>query len=281
MCIVNVHDRRRAPAGGAEPLAVLRPFLADCGFIARAFMCEAKKKTARGRLAAPVIFSAMMVAAGTSLGAQTRTVGAIAGTVVDDQAAVVPGATVRLRDERAGTERETVTNDRGVFSVLDLQAGSYEVTVSLQGFQATVYRGVAVESARTTDVRVQLRLGRLDEMVEVIGAAPTLQMTSTTIGTTVTNADVQNLPLAGRNVLNFATLVSGSQVAGVDPRQSTYQGMPGATSTSRWTGSTTIPPGSRVAGPVSSRPSLFASMRLKKSTSPPRGLAPTPAPRVR
>jgi hypothetical protein len=192
-------------------------------------MREAKEEAARGRLAAPLIFSAMMVAAGTALAAQTRTVGAIAGTVADDQAAFVPGATVRLRDERAGTERETVTNDRGVFSFLDLQAGSYEVTVSLQGFQATVYRGVAVESARTTDVRVQLRLGRLDEMVEVIGAAPTLQMTSTTNGTTVTNADVQNLPLAGRNVLNFATLVSGSQVAGVEPRQSTYQGMPGAT----------------------------------------------------
>ncbi len=190
-------------------------------------MCERQATVVHVLRAALIVIATSTLA--TSLAAQTRTVGAIAGTVVDDHAAVVPGATVRLRDERAGTERETVTNGQGIFSFLDLQAGSYEVTVSLQGFQATVFRGVAVESARTTDLRVQLQLGRLDERVEVTGAAPTLQLTSTTIGTTVTNADVQNLPLAGRNVLNFATLVSGSQVAGVDPRQSTYQGMPGAT----------------------------------------------------
>jgi hypothetical protein len=190
-------------------------------------MCERHSMASHVPRAALIVIVTSTLA--TSLAAQTRTVGAIAGTVVDDHAAVVPGATVRLRDERAGTERENVTNGQGFFSFLDLQAGSYEVTVSLQGFQVTVFRGVAVESARTTDVRVRLQLGPLDETVEVIGATPTLQLTSTTIGTTVTNADVQNLPLAGRNVLNFATLVSGSQVAGVDPRQSTYQGMPGAT----------------------------------------------------
>jgi len=161
--------------------------------------------------------------------AQTRTIGVITGTVVDDQGGVVPGVTVKLKDEHAGTERETITNDQGLFSFLDLLAGRYEVTVALQGFQTAIFRGVAVESARTTDLRVQLQVGQLDEAVEVVGVTPTLQVTSNVVGTTVTNADVQNLPLAGRDVLNFATLVSGSQVAGVNPRQSTYQGMPGGT----------------------------------------------------
>lgn len=161
--------------------------------------------------------------------AQTRTVGAITGTVVDTSGAGMPGAVVKLRDERTGIERERVTNDAGGFSFLDLQASSYQVSVSLQGFQTAVFRGVAVESGRTTDLPVSLTLGQVTETVEVTGATPTLQMTSNAVGTTVTNKDVQNLPLAGRNVLNFATLVPGSQVAGVDPRQSTYQGMPGAT----------------------------------------------------
>jgi hypothetical protein len=164
-----------------------------------------------------------------SAAAQTRIVGGITGTVADGSGAVVPGATVKLTDERAGTTRDTVTNDRGLFTFPDLQAGRYEVNVSLTGFQTAVYHGVAVESARTTDLAVQMQMGRMDERVEVTGAAPTLQMTSNAVGTTVTNKDVQNLPLAGRNVLNFATLVPGSQVAGVDPRQSTFQGMPGAT----------------------------------------------------
>jgi hypothetical protein len=165
----------------------------------------------------------------TRVDAQTRTVGSITGTVVDTSGGGMPGANVKLKDERTGIERETVTNDAGGFSFLDLQASSFQLTVTLSGFQTSVSRGVVVESGRSTDVRVALTLGQVTETVEVTGATPTLQMTSNAVGTTVTNKDVQNLPLAGRNVLNFATLVPGSQVAGVDPRQSTYQGMPGAT----------------------------------------------------
>jgi hypothetical protein len=165
----------------------------------------------------------------TRVEAQIRTVGSITGTVVDTSGAGMPGASVKLKDERTGIERETVTNDAGGFSFLDLQASSYQVSVSLQGFQTTVVHGVAVESGRSTDLPVSLSLGQVTETVEVAGRTPTLQMTSNAVGTTVTNKDVQNLPLAGRSVLNFATLVPGSQVAGVDPRQSTYQGMPGAT----------------------------------------------------
>src|SRR5689334_11476999 len=77
--------------------------------------------------------------------AQTRTVGAITGTVIDTSGGGMPGAVVKLKDERTGIERETVTNDAGGFSFLDLQASSYQVSVSLQGFQTSVFRGVAVE----------------------------------------------------------------------------------------------------------------------------------------
>jgi hypothetical protein len=161
--------------------------------------------------------------------AQVRTVGAITGTVTDPEGNPVPGATVALRDERTNIARETVSNEQGSFRFLDLQAGSYEVTVTLTGFQATVFKNVAVESARTTDLAVHMNVGQVTEAIEVIGAAPTLAVTTNTLSTTVTHADVQNLPLAGRNVLNFALLVPGAQTAGTDPRQSTYQGMPGAT----------------------------------------------------
>jgi hypothetical protein len=165
----------------------------------------------------------------TPLRAQVRTVGAIAGTVADPGGDVVPGATVKLRDERTNQSRETATNDSGAFRFSDLQAGTYEVTITLSGFQSAVYKSVSVESARTTDLAVKMQVGQLSEAVEVSGAAPALEVTSNTLSTTVTNKEVQNLPLAGRSVLNFALLVPGAQTAGVDPRQSTYQGMPGAT----------------------------------------------------
>jgi hypothetical protein len=165
----------------------------------------------------------------TELSAQVRTVGSITGTVTDPDGNPVPGATVALVDERTNIPRETVSNEQGSFRFLDLQAGSYQVTVTLTGFQATVFKNVAVESARTTDLAVHMTVGQLSEAIEVIGATPTLSVTTNTLSTTVTHADVQNLPLAGRNVLNFALLVPGAQTAGTDPRQSTYQGMPGAT----------------------------------------------------
>ena len=72
--------------------------------------------------------------------AQVRTVGSITGTVTDPEGNPVPGATVVLRDERTNITRESVSNDQGSFRFLDLQAGSYEVTVSLTGFQATVFK---------------------------------------------------------------------------------------------------------------------------------------------
>ncbi|MPZ20533.1 MAG: TonB-dependent receptor plug domain-containing protein [Luteitalea sp.] len=172
----------------------------------------------------------LVLAVASPVTSQVRTVGAIAGTVVDASGAVVPGASVHLRDELTNSERETVSNEQGAFQLLDLQAGSYEVTVALEGFRSTVYSGVAVESARTTDLNVRLEVGALGEDVVVTGAAPTLETTSSTLSTTVTNDDLQNLPLSGRNVLNFALLVPGVQSSSAaNARESTYQGMPGAT----------------------------------------------------
>src|SRR5262249_2734599 len=113
--------------------------------------------------------------------AQVRTVGSIAGTVTDPDGAVVPGATGKLRAEGTNIARETISNDQGGFRFVDLQAGSYEITVTLGGFQATVYKNVAVESARTTDVSVRLQSGQISEVVEVTGAAPTLSVTTNTL----------------------------------------------------------------------------------------------------
>ena len=87
--------------------------------------------------------------------AQVSITGAIAGTVTDGTDAV-PGATVMLKDEGTGTKKETTTNDAGAFAFRDLSFGKYQITVTLQGFQTALYKKVVVESARTTDLRIQL-----------------------------------------------------------------------------------------------------------------------------
>jgi hypothetical protein len=160
--------------------------------------------------------------------AQVRITGEIAGTVTDTTDAVVPGASVQLKDEGTGIVKQGVTNSSGGFEFRDLSFGTYEVTVTLQGFQTAVYRKVVVESGRTTDLRIKLAPGGLDETVTVEGSSPVLEMTSNVISNTLNNKAITELPLAGRNAFTFARLVPGA-VAPQGTGSTHFNGLPGGT----------------------------------------------------
>ena len=158
--------------------------------------------------------------------AQVSITGTIAGTVTDATDAVIPGATVQLKDEGTGLQKQTVTNDSGSFAFRDLAFGKYEVTVNLQGFQTALYKGVVVESGRTTDLRVRMAVGGLEQTVTVEGSTPVLEMTSNALSTTLSNKLVTELPLGGRNAFTFARLVPGA-VAPQGTGSTHFNGMPG------------------------------------------------------
>jgi len=160
--------------------------------------------------------------------AQVRITGEIAGTVSDTTDAVVPGASVQLKDEGTGIVKQGVTNSSGGFEFRDLSFGTYEVTVTLQGFQTAVYRKVVVESGRTTDLRIKLAPGGLDETITVEGSSPVLEMTSNVISNTLNNKAITELPLAGRNAFTFARLVPGA-VAPQGTGSTHFNGLPGGT----------------------------------------------------
>jgi hypothetical protein len=169
-------------------------------------------------------------------GAQVRITGAIIGTVTDQTDAVVPGATVQLRDDGTGVTREAVTNQSGVFQFLDLNSGRYTVTVTLQGFQTAKYEKVVVEASRSTDLRVKLGVGAMGETVTVSGSAPVLETTQNTISTTLDRKQITELPLASRDAFGFARLVPGAVAipgaSGATAGQSGsthFNGMPGGT----------------------------------------------------
>ena len=159
--------------------------------------------------------------------AQIRITGAISGTVTDTDDAVVPGATVHLKDEGTGRSKDTVTSASGFFSFPDLNNGTYSVTVNLQGFQSAVYNKVVVESGRTTDLRVRLAVGGIEQTVIVEGATPVLETSSNMISSTLNRKTITEIPLAGRNVFTLATLVPGAaSPQGGSPH---FNGMPGGT----------------------------------------------------
>jgi hypothetical protein len=160
--------------------------------------------------------------------AQVRIAGAIAGLVVDNTDAVVPGARVQLKDEGTGIGKESTTNDSGGFLFPDLSFGSYRVTVTLEGFETAVFESVKVESSRTTDLRIKLVVGSVTESVQVKGVVPVLEMTSNIISTTVNNTYLQQLPLNGRSTFAFARLMPGTATP-LNSGDTHYNGMPGGT----------------------------------------------------
>ena len=160
--------------------------------------------------------------------AQVSITGSIAGTVMDTSDAVLPGAAVNLRDESTGIEKSTVTNATGAFAFRDLNLGSYQITVNLSGFRSALYNKVIVEAGRTTDVRIKLEIGALEQTVSVEATTPVLDRSSNVISSTLTNKDVNELPLAGRNAFTFARLIPGA-VAPQGTGSTHFNGMPGGT----------------------------------------------------
>ena len=169
----------------------------------------------------------LVLAMASSALAQVATTGQIVGSVQDPSGAAVPGATLRLENENTREVQSTTTGADGGFVFPNVMPGSYDLTVDMQGFQTAVYTAIVVNAARTTNQAVTLKVGAVSETVEVTGAGPVLQTTSTTVSGTVDQNYLQDLPLPGRDTLPFTLLMAGAQ-QGVTAPDSTFNGMPGA-----------------------------------------------------
>ena len=169
-----------------------------------------------------VAVSVAILACATAAQAQVSITGGIAGRVTDSTDALVPGATVSLLDEGTGTKKAAVTDADGAFAFRDLNFGTYQVTVKLQGFQSAVYNKVVVEAGRTTDLRVRLAVGIIGESITVEGKSPVLEMSSNVISSTLNNKDVNELPIAGRNAFTLARLVPGAVAPQANARRAPW-----------------------------------------------------------
>src|SRR2546428_13216543 len=106
-----------------------------------------------------------VIALAPFLAAQVRTTGEIRGRLFDPTSARIPGVSLQTKDLATSETRTTVSDEVGAFVFLNLQAGAYELTASLPGFQTAVYSRVIVETARTTDLEVRLTVGGVTESV--------------------------------------------------------------------------------------------------------------------
>src|SRR5262245_58291803 len=135
--------------------------------------------------------------------------GTLDGIIVDQSGAVLPGVTVKVVSVRTGTTRTTVTDEKGMFRNPLLPVGDYELTAELNGFQLRKLSDLQVTVGQTLTLRVEMAVGSMSETVTVTGASPVVETGRTEVAWTVGEVAVQNLPVNGRNFIDFALLTPG------------------------------------------------------------------------
>ena len=135
--------------------------------------------------------------------------GSIRGTVVDPSGAVVRDAPVSAKQTETGFVRSTVTDSAGVYILLELPVGHYQLQVEAKGFQKYLQQGISLNVNQTAEIPVHLAVGTANQQIEVKADAQMIQQTVTSLGKTVQEQEVLDLPLNGRNFTQLGVLQPG------------------------------------------------------------------------
>src|ERR1035438_3204467 len=150
-----------------------------------------------------------LLLAATFVSAQTFR-GSILGTVSDTSGAVLPGATVKVKNAGTGLERTSQTTAEGNYTISELPIGTYSVTVSQAGFQTSVTSNVVVDVATERRVDIALKPGQVADTVEVTGEAiAQVDTTTDELGGTLTAQTIANIPVNGRDYTKLIYLNPG------------------------------------------------------------------------
>ncbi len=135
--------------------------------------------------------------------------GSIRGTVADPTGAAVSGATVSAKQAETGLTRSAVTDHSGAYDVLELPVGHYRLQVEAKGFQTYIQQGITLDVNEKASVPVRLAVGSETQRVEVLADAQIIQGTVTNLGTTVSEREILDLPLNGRDFTQLGLLQTG------------------------------------------------------------------------
>ena len=145
---------------------------------------------------------------GPSIHKSTLASATLAGTVVDENDAVVSEASVLVKDLSAQLKREVKTNLVGLFKVTELPPGSYIVAVQHQGFATAEIKGLALRVNDQVALKIQLKVGQVGETVTIDPDSSIVQR-SPSLATTLNRQMIENLPLNGHSLQTLITLTPG------------------------------------------------------------------------
>jgi hypothetical protein len=141
--------------------------------------------------------------------AQTTTVGTISGTVRDEKGAVVPKAEVSIQGAGNGISRTVNSDDNGFYLATSLPPGRYSVSTAPSGFKKTVAADVDLHVTENKTVNLDLQVGQVSETVTVSSDAAPVETRSGEVSSLITEKQVTELPLNGRNYAQLALMVPG------------------------------------------------------------------------
>jgi hypothetical protein len=145
----------------------------------------------------------------TGMGHAQEFRGTISGAVTDPTGAVVPGATVKVRETQTGTVNQTVSDADGQYVVPFLLPGQYEITVTAKGFKTIVRKDITLQSQEHPIVSVALPLGDTTDTVNVTSAVPLIDQANASVGQVISTESVADLPLNGRTPTTLTELSEG------------------------------------------------------------------------
>src|SRR3974390_88137 len=150
-----------------------------------------------------------LVSAVSNLLFSQTTTGRILGEVHDQTGAALTAATVTATDVQRGFNRTTSTDASGAYVIAALPPGTYSVKAAAKGFKTVERTNIVLEVARDANIDLSLPTGNITETVTVTSEAPLLDLTSATLGGTLSNEEINDLPLNGRNYENLLQLRPG------------------------------------------------------------------------
>jgi hypothetical protein len=152
----------------------------------------------------------MSAMAGVALAQSQATAADLTGVVKDETDAVIPGATVTVRNPQTNFERVSTTDESGVYKILAIPPGTYQVITEAAGFSRQVNENVVLTLGQAARLDLGLTIASGTEEIIVTAAPEVVETTKTAVTQTIDQQRIDNLPINGRSFLNFS--LTNSQI---------------------------------------------------------------------
>ncbi len=176
-------------------------------------LCSLAKAASNQSLA----FYLLVIVTSLDVFAQSASTGALTGTVTDPTGAVLPNATITLRNNGTGQALTAVTDPAGLYRFSLLPPGQYELRVEMAGFAPYILREVMIQISEVRRIPVKLAVQGTRQVVEV--KFPLLQTEGAALGRVIDESTIVALPLVNRNYTQILGLTSGTNTDVVDATQ--------------------------------------------------------------